>query len=147
MEPMSLNLVKIKEKRRTGKKIKGNISQVSTLERILSLLLGILSLDTKTLQSFSPRSKMKFTSILALAGAITPAIAAPAKSDKTCSNPAKRIEWRELDAADQQGYIDAVLCLKTRPSRMGLKSSLYDDFPHLHFQLNSWSKCHLVYLV
>ncbi|KAM0085922.1 hypothetical protein ACKRZS_001723 [Fusarium odoratissimum] len=81
---------------------------------------------------------MMFTSILALAGAITPAIAAPAKSDKTCSNPAKRIEWRELDAADQQGYIDAVLCLKTKPSRMGLKSSLYDDFPHLHFQLNSW---------
>ncbi|KAG4254495.1 hypothetical protein FPRO04_09676 [Fusarium proliferatum] len=81
---------------------------------------------------------MKLTSILALTGAITPAIAAPAKSDKTCSNPVKRIEWRELDATDQQGYIDAVLCLKTKPSRMGLSSSLYDDFPHLHFQLNSW---------
>ncbi|KAG5761764.1 hypothetical protein H9Q72_010133 [Fusarium xylarioides] len=71
---------------------------------------------------------MKFTSILALAGAITPGIAAPAKSDKTCSNPTKRIEWRELDAADQQAYIDAVLCLKTKPSRMGLKSSFYWDW-------------------
>ncbi|KAF5989667.1 monophenol monooxygenase (tyrosinase) [Fusarium bulbicola] len=81
---------------------------------------------------------MKFTFILALAGTIAPAMAAPAKIDKICSNPAKRIEWRELDAADQQGYINAVLCLKTKPSRMGLKSSLYDDFPHLHFQLNLW---------
>lgn len=90
---------------------------------------------------------MKLTSILALTGAITPAITAPAKSDKTCSNPAKRIEWRELDATDQQGYIDAVLCLKTKPSRMGLNSSLYDDFPHLHFQLNSWSKFYPQYQV
>ncbi|KAH6625208.1 hypothetical protein C7974DRAFT_376759 [Boeremia exigua] len=51
-----------------------------------------------------------------------------------CTEPPQRIEWRQLEPAQQKEYIDAVLCLKTKPSRIGLKS-LYDDFPHVHFQL------------
>ncbi|PSN61663.1 Di-copper centre-containing protein [Corynespora cassiicola Philippines] len=57
------------------------------------------------------------------------------RADQECTNPQKRIEWRELGSTDQQGYIDAVLCLKTKPSRRGLDTPLYDDFPHVHFEL------------
>ncbi|KAF5667277.1 monophenol monooxygenase (tyrosinase) [Fusarium heterosporum] len=82
---------------------------------------------------------MKFFNALTIASIIAPAVSFPGfKAGKSCTDPAKRIEWRELDPADQKGYIDSVLCLKTKPSRMGLNSSLYDDFPHLHFKLNDW---------
>ena len=87
---------------------------------------------------------MKFFTALTIASVIAPAVAVPAisiKTDALCINPPKRVEWRELSAADQKGYIDAVLCLKTKPSRIGLKkSTLYDDFPYVHFKLNDWSK-------
>lgn len=88
---------------------------------------------------------MKFFTALTFASVIAPAVAVPAvpaiKADGTCINPPKRVEWRELSAANQKGYIDAVLCLKTKPSRIGLKeSTLYDDFPYVHFKLNAWSK-------
>ncbi|KAJ4987077.1 monooxygenase [Stagonosporopsis vannaccii] len=56
--------------------------------------------------------------------------------DGNCSDPPQRIEWRKLQPAQQKSYIDAVLCLKTKPSRIGLRS-LFDDFPHVHFQLAS----------
>lgn len=32
--------------------------------------------------------------------------------------------------------MDAVKCLATKPSRLGLNTSLYDDFPYVHAQLN-----------
>jgi tyrosinase len=51
-----------------------------------------------------------------------------------------RVEWRQLSSVDQQQYIDSVLCLKTKPSRIGLNSSLYDDFTFVHFTLNKQSK-------
>ncbi|KAK8087751.1 hypothetical protein PG997_002712 [Apiospora hydei] len=74
------------------------------------------------------------------AGTAAPAIALPAGQarETTCTNPAKRVEWRQLSAADQQSYIKAVLCLKTKPSKMGLKNSLYDDFPNVHFNYNDY---------
>ncbi|WZH47647.1 Monophenol monooxygenase Tyrosinase [Fusarium acuminatum] len=89
---------------------------------------------------------MKFFSLLTIASAIAPAVALPAApSDKvsttpkkTCTNPPKKVEWRKLGAANQKNYLDSVLCLKTKPSRMGLKTSLYDDFPHIHFELNGY---------
>jgi tyrosinase len=84
---------------------------------------------------------MKLSSMLMAAGAIGQAAALPANQARQgCTNPAKRIEWRQLSAADQQSYIKAVLCLKTKPSRMGLSTPLYDDFPHLHFKLNDYSQ-------
>ncbi|KAF4453694.1 hypothetical protein F53441_3703 [Fusarium austroafricanum] len=80
---------------------------------------------------------MKFLSLLTVAGAVAPVVALPSvQVEKPCLEPEKRVEWRQLSSADQKSYIDAVLCLKTKPSRMGLKSSLYDDFPHLHFKSN-----------
>lgn len=58
-----------------------------------------------------------------------------------CLSPQKRVEWRELGADNQQNYINAVKCLKTKPSRIGLQeSTLYDDFPYVHFQLNHFSE-------
>jgi tyrosinase len=49
-----------------------------------------------------------------------------------CTNPRRRLEWRELDLVDRQGYTNAVLCLTTKPSRLGLNSTLYDDFGYIH---------------
>ncbi|KAJ5058020.1 hypothetical protein J3E72DRAFT_441488 [Bipolaris maydis] len=81
---------------------------------------------------------MLFKSITLLAAAsLSQAVVLPARqvSDGSkCIDPPQRIEWRKLEPAQQKGYIDAVLCLKTKPSRIGLKS-LFDDFPHIHFQL------------
>lgn len=81
---------------------------------------------------------MKYLPILLAAGTIGQVGALP--SGRTCTTPSKRIEWRELDAVHQQSYIEAVLCLKTKPSRMGLSTPLYDDFSHLHFKLNQYSE-------
>lgn len=86
---------------------------------------------------------MLFKSITLLAAAsLSQAVVLPARqvSDGSkCIDPPQRIEWRKLEPAQQKGYIDAVLCLKTKPSRIGLKS-LFDDFPHIHFQLAGSSK-------
>ncbi|CZS83131.1 unnamed protein product [Fusarium graminearum] len=57
-------------------------------------------------------------------------------SSNACQNPTKRVEWRQLKDADKQSYIDAVKCLKTKKSRLGLETSLYDDFAYVHFQYN-----------
>ncbi|KAH8171379.1 hypothetical protein LIA77_08146 [Sarocladium implicatum] len=83
---------------------------------------------------------MKFQTLSAIAAAGTLASAAvlPPRDTKHCENPSKRIEWRELKPEDQQSYLDSVLCLTTKPSRRGLNSTLYDDFGHLHFKLNSY---------
>lgn len=69
------------------------------------------------------------------------AAATPYKNPSpTCKSPVKRVEWRELKDTDKQSYINAVKCLKTKPSRLGLKTSLYDDFAYVHFQYNPSSK-------
>ncbi|KAK8043751.1 Di-copper centre-containing protein [Apiospora phragmitis] len=82
---------------------------------------------------------MKFLSMPTAAGAIAPAVALPTTQPReTCTNPAKRVEWRQLSAADQQSFINAVLCLKTKPSKMGLNTTLYDDFPYVHFNYNTY---------
>ncbi|KAL8393739.1 hypothetical protein RB595_003471 [Gaeumannomyces hyphopodioides] len=82
---------------------------------------------------------MKFLSVLAAAGAISPVVAMPAVKPRAgCTNPVKRVEWRQLSAADQQGYFEAVKCLKTKPSRIRLPSPLYDDFPYVHQKLNNF---------
>ena len=62
------------------------------------------------------------------------------KSEQSCTEPTKRVEWRELPSSQQQSYIDAVLCLKTKPSRIGLNTSLYDDFAFVHARYNQESK-------
>lgn len=84
---------------------------------------------------------MKFLSMLAAAGAVAPAVALPANPAPraTCTNPEKRIEWREMQPEQQKSYLDAVKCLTTKPSKIGLNSTLYDDFPNVHFRLNNFS--------
>jgi tyrosinase len=57
----------------------------------------------------------------------------------TCENPRIRVEWREMNPSDQQNYIDSVLCLKTKPSRIGTTATLYDDFPYIHYNLSPQS--------
>lgn len=57
-----------------------------------------------------------------------------------CDAPVQRIEWRDMTVSDQKGYIEAVLCLKSKPSRIGLNTTLYDDFAYVHFKYASWSK-------
>ncbi|KAF5609119.1 Tyrosinase [Fusarium pseudoanthophilum] len=64
-----------------------------------------------------------------------PALCAAAAVSK-CESPTKRVEWRELDDAARKQYTDAVLCLTTKPSRLGLNTTLYDDFPHVHAHLD-----------
>ncbi|KAK7946231.1 uncharacterized protein PG986_010552 [Apiospora aurea] len=54
----------------------------------------------------------------------------------TCTTPQKRVEWRTLDAATPKQYTDAVLCLRTKPSKLGLSPTLYDDFTWVHAHLN-----------
>ncbi|GKU08005.1 unnamed protein product, partial [Fusarium langsethiae] len=65
-----------------------------------------------------------------------PVLCAAAAIPKSCENPIKRVEWRQLDQSARQQYVDAVLCLTTKPSRIGLNSTLYDDFPYVHSQLD-----------
>ena len=82
---------------------------------------------------------MRFFLILS-AGFCAAAIV-PRQVDNTCTNPVKRVEWRKLGAEKQKQYIDAVLCLKTKPSSMGLNTTRYDDFPYVHTKLDKTSKC------
>jgi tyrosinase len=67
-----------------------------------------------------------------------PALCAAVAVSK-CEIPTKRVEWRELDDAARQQYTDAVLCLSTKPSRLGLNTTLYDDFPYVHAHLDKQS--------
>ena len=50
----------------------------------------------------------------------------------SCTNPPLRREWRSLARVEKDKYIQAVKCLKTIPSRLGLNQTLYDDFPWVH---------------
>ncbi|KAJ5499580.1 Tyrosinase [Penicillium expansum] len=54
-----------------------------------------------------------------------------------CREPALRKEWRQLSVQERNGYVKAVQCLATTPSRLGLNTTLYDDFAYVHNKLNS----------
>ena len=53
---------------------------------------------------------------------------------KPCRYPTIRHEWRSLSREEKSAYLDAVKCLRTLPSRLGLNHTLYDDFPYFHSQ-------------
>lgn len=65
--------------------------------------------------------------------------AVPFDRNGTCKDPVVRQEWRQLPEGTRQSYLEAVKCLKTMPSRLGLETSLYDDFPYVHAHLNTQS--------
>lgn len=50
-----------------------------------------------------------------------------------------RVEWRSLSSAAKADYISAVKCLDGLPSKIGLETSRYNDFPYVHAQLNNES--------
>ncbi|KAI0206828.1 hypothetical protein F4808DRAFT_466770 [Astrocystis sublimbata] len=72
---------------------------------------------------------------LCLAAAVLPREGGEEK--EACTTPSKRVEYRTLDAATQKEYTDAVWCLTKKPSRIGLNTTLYDDFTFVHSSLNS----------
>jgi tyrosinase len=83
---------------------------------------------------------MRFASLIVTAELCAAALIP--RQNTTCVNPVKRVEWRELDPALQTQYIDAVLCLKTKPSGLGLSTTRYDDFPYVHTHLDKSSAYH-----
>ncbi|GIZ48654.1 hypothetical protein CKM354_001170600 [Cercospora kikuchii] len=60
----------------------------------------------------------------------------PQTYPQRCKSPQLRKEWRQLNAKERKAYTDAVLCLKSKPSQIGLSTSLYDDFPYVHQQVD-----------
>lgn len=51
---------------------------------------------------------------------------------KSCLYPTLRHEWRSLSKKEKTAYVQAVQCLRTVPSRLGLNHTLFDDFPYFH---------------
>jgi len=90
---------------------------------------------------------MKFLHLTALATAALalpqtlPSAQAPdsiAGPKKACTTPKLRKNWAKATPAEKKSYINAVLCLATKPSklRVSTHSTLYDDFGYIHAQLN-----------
>lgn len=77
---------------------------------------------------------MHFPGIFLFAG-IAAARVLP-RQESLCTNPIKRVEFRSLEIAARKQYTDAVKCLATKPSMLGLNTTLYDDFTYVHTQLN-----------
>ena len=60
-----------------------------------------------------------------------------APPSRTCTSPRLRKSWDDATPSERSAYIDAAVCLTTKPSRLGLESStLHDDFAWVHNQLN-----------
>ena len=59
-------------------------------------------------------------------------------SSSRCTNSSTRREWRSLSRPEKKDYIDAVQCLRTTPSKLGLNQSLYDDFPYVHNRVGAY---------
>ncbi|KAK8012188.1 hypothetical protein PG989_000448 [Apiospora arundinis] len=85
---------------------------------------------------------MQVAQLLFLTGVSAVSLLPRQDSTAGCTSPVKRVEFRTLDAATRKQYTDAVVCLTTKPSTIGLKTSLYDDFTYVHTHLND--KIHYV---
>ncbi|KAH7309833.1 monooxygenase [Stachybotrys elegans] len=54
-----------------------------------------------------------------------------------CTTPRLRKSWDDATPSERAAYIDAALCLTTKPSRLGHASTtLHDDFAWVHNQLD-----------
>ncbi|KAH8602017.1 hypothetical protein B0O99DRAFT_680168 [Bisporella sp. PMI_857] len=73
--------------------------------------------------------------VVSLLGLSTFVVASPTPR-AACTNPIVRKEWGSATAAERTSYIDAVLCLAKKESRIGLPTTLYDDFAYVHNLLN-----------
>ncbi|OSS48079.1 hypothetical protein B5807_06615 [Epicoccum nigrum] len=64
-------------------------------------------------------------------------VALPQESSvKTCMNPPKRMEWRQLSIPQKKSYIDAVLCLSRKEAKSGINSTVnrFDDHQAVHME-------------
>ncbi|CAO2658502.1 Nn.00g062250.m01.CDS01 [Neocucurbitaria sp. VM-36] len=52
----------------------------------------------------------------------------------TCTNPSKRLEWRQLSETQKKSYIEAVLCLTKVAAKSGIAGALnrFDDHQAVH---------------
>ncbi|KAF1849647.1 Di-copper centre-containing protein [Cucurbitaria berberidis CBS 394.84] len=55
-------------------------------------------------------------------------------SSGTCTNPPRRLEWRQLSKLQKRSYIDAVLCLTRKKAKSGITGALnrFDDHQAVH---------------
>ena len=91
-------------------------------------------------------SAMLLIASILLLGLAVAAATIPASNHSSCTSPSKRPEWRHLSKAQKTKYIKAVQCLTTKPSRIGLNTSLYDDFAYVHANVSMDSKPRLLLL-
>ena len=49
-----------------------------------------------------------------------------------CVSPETRRPWRSLSRAERVEFIDAILCLSTKPSFLIPNTTIYDDFTRIH---------------
>ena len=63
----------------------------------------------------------------------------PWEERELCHKVQTRREWRSLSHAEKHAYLGAVNCLRTKPSKLGLNQSLYDDFPWVHSRVGNYS--------
>ncbi|KAK3356861.1 monooxygenase [Lasiosphaeria hispida] len=88
---------------------------------------------------------MKLLHLTTLAAA---ALALPSDSlgprQKTCTSPKVRKSWAKATNPEKRSYINAALCLATKPSRLRVPthSTLYDDFGYIHAQLSLPQRIH-----
>ncbi|KAK4446660.1 hypothetical protein QBC34DRAFT_356297 [Podospora aff. communis PSN243] len=90
---------------------------------------------------------MKFLQIASLA---TATLALPldegiaAHQTTSCTSPKVRKSWAAATDAEKRSYIDAVLCLPTKPSRLNIAThdNLYDDFGYIHAKLSAPQRIH-----
>ncbi|KAL7619911.1 hypothetical protein AAE478_010458 [Parahypoxylon ruwenzoriense] len=74
---------------------------------------------------------------LVLPVAIAASVSHPRQSNSACVDPPIRKEWRALSADERNSYIQAVNCLAKQPSKLGLSTTRYDDFPYWDWSLDS----------
>lgn len=92
---------------------------------------------------------MKFLYLTTLA---TAAVALPsdllAARQQKCTSPKLRKSWAKATSAEKTSYINAVLCLATKPSklRVSTHTTLYDDFGYVHAQLSQPQKSNSSFL-
>jgi hypothetical protein len=79
---------------------------------------------------------MRLVHILLLVGLAASRVI-PRREQSGCSNPVKRVDFLTLNDAARKQYTNAVECLATKPSMIGLNATLYDDFAYVHAQLGS----------
>ena len=95
------------------------------------LLVGILVAGVCLLVGFSMGYFAQFSSILR----------AQSPPSGSCTDPVTRREWRSLTHRERTEYFRAVNCLSTKPSRLGLNHTLYDEFSWVHREIGQYCEC------